>query len=600
MNKMPRIWLDYCEFLIDQQLVTKTRKMFDNALKSLPVTQHDKIWNLYIDWANSLQVFETTISIYKRYLRFNPDSREEYVNYLVKIRAFEEALKNIIDLLNDDMFYSPLGKTKFDYWLLLSEIISRHPDIVKNIDCESIIRHGLNKYTDEVGRLWISLCNYYIRQEMFEKARDIFEEALAKVSTARDFSLVFNSYLKFEEELVTVTSFQNKEKEMEVEDDFEQSLDKLLEISFQQLGIKTDSNIGNKNLNNAKDIELNIKFFRLTNLIERRPFLLSDALLRQNPNNVKEWLKRVRLCKDDPELTIQTFEKAVTTVDPFKAFGKPDQLWTAYANFLESQENIAKANEVYYRATKVHFRSLDQISNIWSEWAEMHLRLNNLWDAYYILQKACTTPLKSRTIDSNDQDNDLNPSYSNPTSLSLKLWSFYVDLEEHLGTIENVKSIYQRIIDSKIANMQTVLNYSEFLERNLYFEETFRVYEQALNFFKWPQLYDLWLIYLTKFVERYKGERIERARDLFDNLLSSCPKDKIKIFYYMYAELEEEYGLLNHAIRILDKGCTDVPKEDRPEMYSVLISKTAAFFGITKTRNVFSVKYLILFYFREP
>lgn len=62
----------------------------------------------------------------------------------------------------------------------------------------------------------------------------------------------------------------------------------------------------------------------------------------------------------------------------------------------------------------------------------------------------------------------------------------------------------------------------------------------------------------------------------------------------MYAELEEEYGLLNHAIRILDKGCNDVPKEEKPEIYSVLIAKTASFFGITKTRNVFSVIFFLI------
>lgn len=59
----------------------------------------------------------------------------------------------------------------------------------------------------------------------------------------------------------------------------------------------------------------------------------------------------------------------------------------------------------------------------------------------------------------------------------------------------------------------------------------------------------------------------------------------------MYADLEEEFGLLNHAIRILDKCCNDVPKDERPEVYSVLIAKTAQFFGITKTRNIFGVRF---------
>jgi pre-mRNA-splicing factor SYF1 len=77
----------------------------------------------------------------------------------------------------------------------------------------------------------------------------------------------------------------------------------------------------------------------------------------------------------------------------------------------------------------------------------------------------------------------------------------------------------------KIANTQTVLNFCDYLERNHYFEETFRVYEQAINYFIWPYVYDIWIIYLTKFVERYKGTKIERARDLFEQAIASATKD---------------------------------------------------------------------------
>jgi pre-mRNA-splicing factor SYF1 len=61
----------------------------------------------------------------------------------------------------------------------------------------------------------------------------------------------------------------------------------------------------------------------------------------------------------------------------------------------------------------------------------------------------------------------------------------------------------------------------------------------------------------------------------------------------MYADLEEEYGLLNNCIKILDKACNDVPKDDKPEIYSVLIAKTASFFGINKTRIIFDVSHSI-------
>ena len=35
--------------------------------------------------------------------------------------------------------------------------------------------------------------------------------------------------------------------------------------------------------------------------MERRPVLLSSVLLRQNPHNVEEWLKRVALFEASPE-----------------------------------------------------------------------------------------------------------------------------------------------------------------------------------------------------------------------------------------------------------------------------------------------------------
>jgi pre-mRNA-splicing factor SYF1 len=95
--------------------------------------------------------------------------------------------------------------------------------------------------------------------------------------------------------------------------------------------------------------------------------------------------------------------------------------------------------------------------------------------------------------------------------------------------VENVKDIYQRIIDKKIANVQTILNYCEFLEKNNFYENTFRVYEQTINYLSWPYVYDVWIAYLTKFVNRYKGEKIERARDLFEQVLSSGFKEVIKI-----------------------------------------------------------------------
>lgn len=47
---------------------------------------------------------------------------------------------------------------------------------------------------------------------------------------------------------------------------------------------------------------------------------------------------------------------------------------------------------------------------------------------------------------------------------SLKLWSFYCDLEESLGTLESAKAVYDQILELRIATPQIILNYALFLQ----------------------------------------------------------------------------------------------------------------------------------------
>lgn len=48
------------------------------------------------------------------------------------------------------------------------------------------------------------------------------------------------------------------------------------------------------------DIDVELRMARFENLIERRLLLLNSVLLRQNPHNVHEWHKRVKLYEGKP------------------------------------------------------------------------------------------------------------------------------------------------------------------------------------------------------------------------------------------------------------------------------------------------------------
>jgi pre-mRNA-splicing factor SYF1 len=105
--------------------------------------------------------------------------------------------------------------------------------------------------------------------------------------------------------------------------------------------------------------------------------------------------------------------------------------------------------------------------------------------------------------------------------------------------------------------------------------------------FQYPYVFDLWVAYLTKFIERYGGSKLERARDLFEEAVAGAPAKYAKTLYVLYAHLEEQYGLARHAMNVYDRACRAVEDEDKPYMYSVYIARATEFFGITKTREIY-------------
>jgi pre-mRNA-splicing factor SYF1 len=162
-----------------------------------------------------------------------------------------------------------------------------------------------------------------------------------------------------------------------------------------------------------------------------------------------------------------------------------------------------------------------------------------------------------------------------------------VDLEESCGTLESTKKVYERIFDLRIATPQIIVNYANFLEEHGYYEESFRIYERGVDHFSYPVAFELWNLYLTKFLARYAGTKLERARDLFEQALNGCPPKFAKPLYLLYGNLEEQYGLARHAMRIYERATRAVSDEDRFEMFEFYLTKSASGFGITSTRPIY-------------
>lgn len=640
LPRMPRLWILYlsifnhpfCPPILSH---THARRTYDRALRTLPPSLHSRIWARYLLWAES-RGGATTVAVYRRYLAVDPSITERYTALLLSENNPNprplEAAKLTLSLARKAArgeYTSPEGKSPYQLlcdWIDIVEAYAEDvgmdvdetvesnaaiaeaeekeqstseqsvepasvkgsviriagppvavgpdgkalppydededPLSLRKLNIERIIeKDGLEIYKDQAGRLWTGLATYWVKRGEFDRAKLTFERGIASVMTIRDFTQIFDAYGEFSESLISamMESLANPDDEEDEEDAKE------------------------------TEAELDEKMKEFEELMDRRPFLVNDVLLRRNPNDVQEWEKRVALWGDDDNKVAETYNKALSTVSPKKATANFHRLYINFAKFYEeggttgnAEPDLDGARKILEKATRVNFKAVDDLAEIWCEWAEMEIRHENYDEAIRVMQRAAAVPKNPKV---NYHDHSL--SVQARLFKSLKLWSFYVDLEESLGTVLSAKAVYDKILELRIANAQIIINYAAFLEENKYFEESFKVYERGVELFTFPVSYEIWNIYLAKFTKRYGGTKVERARDLFEQALEKCPEKSCKAIFMMYASFEEEHGLAKRAMAVYDRATKVVTDEDKFELFTIYIAKATANYGLPATRPIY-------------
>ena len=562
------IWELYIKSLWqDQCSVTKTRRACDRALQSLDITEHSKFWSsLYLPFIRSSDKIpiETACRVYRRYVQFEPQHVEEYISFLKNRGRVAESSQRLVEILNDETFVSLLNKSKHQMWLELCDLITKNVNNTsvnntedgKKINVSAILRTAIKKFTDEVGKLWASLADYYIRRGLFEKARDIYEEGLESVMTVRDFSLIFDAYAAFEENVLSSKMMQEEEEEEEND-------------------------------------EIELRLARLEHLMERRPILLSSVMLRQNPHNVHEWLKRISLLSSSSSKEIvSTYSLAIQTVDAKASIGSISQVWIDFAKFYEVHGDLDNARVIFEKATKSpNFKSVDELATIWCEYAEFELRNKNFKQALTLMKRVLFVN-HNKEVRINNASNTTKGEYDallvqEKVHKSSKLSMFYCDLEESISP-ENARIVYERILDLRIATPQIILNYAAMLQESKFFEDSFHVYERGVNLFKFPHSIDIWRAYLTQFVDRFQDKKVERAREVFEQCCEQAPPKDCKEFFLEYAKLEEQFGLSKRAMDIYDQALTKMKSaSDKIEVLDIYVKRAMDFFGVGKVRSIY-------------
>ena len=77
----------------------------------------------------------------------------------------------------------------------------------------------------------------------------------------------------------------------------------------------------------------------------------------------------------------ETYTTALSTVSPRRATANFHRLYINFAKFYEeggttgeAEKDIDSARKILLKATKVNFKTVDELAEVWCEWAEMEIR----------------------------------------------------------------------------------------------------------------------------------------------------------------------------------------------------------------------------------
>ena len=244
LHRMPRIWLDYLDFLCKQQKYRAMRPVLIEPFKlflSHNILVYGTLFsqNLLNGLVWSCPFCQK--SLWERYLQVAPEKRTDYIKYLKRIEDWDTAALELVTLANslmkstndltfkdekkpqrrpkeeeeridtfDESDESDSEDIEVDFtvqkcWDSLCQLVIEHSHEIKSISVDSILRTAISVFQKDQGRYWTALATFHIRRGYFDTARLVFEEAMSKVFLVRDFAQIYDSYAKMEETILEIS-----------------------------------------------------------------------------------------------------------------------------------------------------------------------------------------------------------------------------------------------------------------------------------------------------------------------------------------------------------------------------------------------------------
>ena len=544
LSPFPRVWIAYLQYLSTITVhPTVVRRTLSAAFSSVAITQHGKLWSvareLFLEESVLQQLPVASLhTLWQRYCTFAPTVRAEYAAFCERHQQWGDAAQLYYTLVQEEGNGSE--ETIDGYWQAFGDLVAQHPQEVsdRGLNWEHILGEHI---ASKDAALWLAAA--WIRLGDVDQARSVYEKSLQTVQTVRDFTVIYAAYLQLEEGLLEQLgeSFQEGEEE---EDTNEEPTVQVGDALFAQSS-------------KSRLATMELALARAEHLTARRGVLLNAVKLRQNPDNIDAWLERAELLP--ARAGAAALETALQTVH------RPS---SRLVTKLIELYDPSQVRELMDRVCRKSGKRWDkrELSECWVSWIEFELG-QEAWDDALSLARQSVAKLPR----------------------SVRVWDLRLDLEESLGGLQTTKDAYQGALETKVATVNHVLQFANFLKENKYYEESFAAYEIGVELFAFPHAGAkvLWKSYLTDFLERFSGTKVERARHLFQRCLSDCPAEECVEFYLLNGEFEEKYGLAQRALSVYRDMSERVTKEQKYTAYQLYVTKTAHHLGSAATRQIY-------------
>lgn len=489
------LWLKYAEMEMRNRQVNHARNIWDRAVTILP--RASQFWYKYTYMEEMLGNVGGARQVFERWMEWEPDEQA----YLTFIKF--------------ELRYKETERAREIY----CRFVMVHPD-VKN---------------------WVRYAKFEEQHGYISSARAVYEQAVEFYGDEAMDERLFVAFAKFEE---------NQREHDRVRVIYKYALDRIPKDQAQELF--KNYTIHEKKYGDRTGIE--------DVIVSKRKFQYEEAI-KADPYDYDTWFDYLRLAESetDVEHVRELYERAIANVPPTREkrfWRRYIYLWIYYALFEELEaEDEERTREVYRACLQLIPHQAFTFAKIWLLFAHFEVRCKNLQAARKILGTAIGKCPKDKLfrgyIDLEiqlrefDRCRVLYEKFLEFGSGNCSTWFKYAELETILGDFQRARAIFELAINQPRLDMPEVLwkAYIDFETEQEEYDNVRGLYERLLQRTRHVKV---WLSYAKfELVVPLEG-KITRARLVYEKahkaLQHSDEKEERLMLLEAWKAYEEEHG----------------------------------------------------------